>query len=123
MLTGPTVNRNLTYTVVSVAVLMLGLLLWGSRPDAAADVPKPVTHTVTIEGTGFQPAMLTVKAGDSVVWVNKDPFPHTAVSKDAGLDSKEIGAGASWKFVAATKGEFPYICTLHQTMKGVLRVQ
>jgi len=108
---------------LAAAAAALSLLSCSGQRSAAADVPPPVTHTVTIEAVQFVPPALTVKAGDTIVWVNKDPFPHTAVSKDAGLDSKEIGAGASWKFVAATKGEFPYICTLHPTMKGVLRVQ
>jgi len=49
-------------------------------PAAAADAPKAATHSVAIDGTNFQPAMLTVKVGDSVTWVNKDPFPHTVTS-------------------------------------------
>ena len=108
---------------LAAAAAALSLLSCSGQRSAVADAPPAVTHTVTIEAVQFVPPALTVKAGDTIVWVNKDPFPHTAVSKDAGLDSKEIGAGASWKFVAATKGEFPYICTLHPTMKGVLRVQ
>ena len=58
-----------------------------------------------------------------MVWVNKDPFPHTATSKAGGFDSGEIAAAKSWKFVAAKTGEFEYICTLHPTMKGKLRVE
>ena len=115
-------NRNMAYTVVSVAVVALGLLLLG-RPDVAADVPKPVTHTVTIEGTGFQPAMLTVKAGDSVVWVNKDPFPHTATSGTGGFDSDAILPDKSWTYIPMTKGEFAYICAFHPTMTATLQVK
>jgi plastocyanin len=123
MLTGALVKRNRASIAVSVAVAALGLLLWGSRPDATADIPKPATHTVTMEATGFQPAILTVKAGDSVVWVNKDPFPHTATSGTGGFDSDVILPDKSWTYTPTTKGEFAYICTLHLTMKGVLRVE
>ena len=84
---------------------------------------KPKTHTVVIEGTTFAPASLTVAAGDSVEWLNKDPFPHTATSKAGGFDSQVIAADESWKYVPRTQGDFPYICTLHMTMKGVLRVK
>jgi plastocyanin len=78
---------------------------------------------VTIDGTRFTPDTLTVKAGDSVVWVNKDPFPHTATSRAGGFDSDEIAPGGSWTHRFRKKGEFPYICTLHRTMKATLRVE
>jgi plastocyanin len=93
-----------------------------SRGQAAA-TPQPVTHTITMENMQFQPATLTVKAGDSVVWVNKDMFAHTATSKSDAFDSGQIAAGASWTFRTATIGEFPYVCALHPTMGGTLRVE
>jgi plastocyanin len=117
------VNTNRTYSVVPLVVAALGLLSWSSSPGAAADAPKPATHTVTIEGTSFQPAMLTVKAGDSIVWVNKDPFPHTATSEAGGFDSLAIQPDKSWTYTPKTKGTFAYICTLHPTMKATLRVE
>ena len=90
---------------------------------APAAPSKRTVHTVTIEGTRFVPDVLVVKPGDSIVWVNKDPFTHTVTSRDGGFDSKQINEGRSWKYVAARKGEFPYVCTLHPTMKGTLRVE
>lgn len=102
----------------------LGLLSCGSEPGAAADKPAPSTHTVTIEAVAYSPATVTVNVGDKVVWVNKDPFPHTATSQAAGFDSKDIGASdASWTYTATKPGEFSYLCTLHPTMTGVLRVK
>jgi plastocyanin len=117
------VDTKLAYRVVPFVVAALGLLSWSSSPGAAADAPTPVTHTVTIEGMSFQPAMLTVKAGDSVVWVNKDWFPHTATSEAGGFDSGAIPPDQSWTYTPKTKGEFPYVCTLHLPMKGMLRVE
>ena len=84
---------------------------------------KPTIHTVTIDGTRFSPEALTVSSGDTIVWVNKDLIPHTATSKAGGFDSQIIATGKSWKYVAAKKGRFPYICTFHPTMKGTLRVK
>ena len=89
---------------------------------AAAAATKPASHTVVIEGTRFDPATLDIRAGDTIVWVNKDPFPHTATSKMGGFDSHEIAAGASWKYTAKRKGVFPYVCTFHPTMKATLKV-
>lgn len=99
------------------------LLLALALPCAAHAAARPAVHTVVIEGMQFVPAELTVNAGDTVVWKNKDAFPHTATSSGKGFDSKAIAAGRSWKFVAAKRGAFPYLCTLHRTMKGALTVK
>jgi plastocyanin len=49
-------------------------------------------------------------------------FPHTVTSTADAFDSHQIDAGKSWKFRAAAAGEFPYVCSLHPTMQGMLRV-
>ena len=102
------------------ALAALGLIVIGGRPSAAA----PATHKVTIDGASFQPQTLTVKVGDVVEWLNKDPYPHTATctAKTGGFDSKEIAPDKSWRYTAKQVGEFPYVCTLHTTMKGTLKV-
>jgi plastocyanin len=95
-------------------------VLLGIGSSIAAPAPKPATHRVVMEAVSFQPEVLTVRAGDSVVWVNKDPFPHTATAK--GFDSKVILPEKSWKHTPKATGEFPYVCILHPTMKATLRV-
>ena len=70
----------------------------------------------------YEPETVTVKRGETVAWVNKDPFPHTVTAKGA-FDSREIAAGKTWKFTPRKAGEYAYICTLHPTMKGTLIVQ
>jgi plastocyanin len=89
----------------------------------AVDQRKPKTHTVTIEGMRFQPEMLTVERGDTIVWVNKDLVPHTATSKAGNFDSKLIEADKSWKYTVGNKGDFAYICTFHPTMNAMLQVE
>ncbi len=108
--------------VAAVAGLLVSLSCGGAT-DKAAVAPPPKTHTVVIELVKFQTEKLTVNAGDSVVWVNKDVFPHTVVSKTGGFDSREIASGASWTFTPKTAGEFPYVCTLHPVMTAVLVVK
>ena len=51
---------------VAIVTLVCGSLVASQGTNA------PATHTVVMEGTGFQPADLKVAAGDTVVWVNKD---------------------------------------------------
>ncbi|HEX5474643.1 MAG TPA: cupredoxin family copper-binding protein [Vicinamibacterales bacterium] len=106
--------------VLSAATVLL--VLAGPGRGVAARVPAPATYTVTMDSSRFEPAVLTVHAGDTVVWVNKDFITHTATAKGH-FDSGKIAEGHSWSYVARTKGTFPYICTLHPDMKGTLRVQ
>jgi plastocyanin len=102
-------------------LLAAGFLAFSSGVPAATREAK--THTVTIEGMRFEPAALTIRSGDSVVWVNKDMFPHTATSKAGGFDSEQIAASASWRHTFTKKGEFSYVCTLHPTMTAALKVR
>lgn len=101
-----------------MVVLVLGL--------AAAAGPAartPVTHTVTIDATSFQPARLTMRPGDRVVWVNRDLLAHTATSRAGGFDSQVIPAGKSWATTLSTTGRFDYRCVLHPAMTGVIEVR
>ena len=75
----------------------------------------------------FEPATLTVDAGDIVEWQNDDILPHTATAdgegQKAAFDSGTIQTGAAWRFVARNKGRYNYTCTLHPNMDGKLIVQ
>jgi plastocyanin len=107
-------------TATFAAVLSLTLVTIGL---AASERATPQTHTVIMEGMRFQPEALTVAVGDTIVWVNKDMVPHTATSDAGGFDSKDIGGGLSWTYTASSKGDFPYLCTFHPSMKAVLHVK
>lgn len=109
--------------ISAAAILSLVLCGTGAGAAAGASAPKPITHAVAIDGTSFQPAMLTVHLGDTIVWTNKDPFPHTVTSKAGGFESGAITPGKSWKITPTKKGDFDYICSFHTTMKATLRVQ
>ena len=80
------------------------------------------THVVTLEGMKFEPAVLTVKRGDTVVWKNKDMVPHTATAAGH-FDSRNIAAGHSWTWKAGAAGALDYVCTYHPGMKGKVVVQ
>jgi plastocyanin len=108
--------------VLSVALVFV--LAWlNTGYSAAATAKKHVTHTVVIEGTKFEPATLTVRRGESIVWRNKDPFPHTVTELRGSFDSHSIAADRSWKYVPRKMGTFSYRCTLHPTMTATLIVE
>jgi plastocyanin len=98
------------------------MALYSIGPSAAAGASKPATHTVTIDASRFEPEVLKVRAGDTVVWVNKDIVAHTATSQLGGFDSGMIVPGKSWTYRVRQTGEVAYICAYHPTMKATLRV-
>ena len=97
---------------------LLLLLLAAALPFAV----RAETHTITIEGMKFSPATVTVKAGDRIVWNNKDVVPHTATAKGA-FDSGSIAVGKSWSHAAPKPGKYDYVCTFHPGMKATLVVK
>ena len=103
--------------VASFCAIALALAVTGS------EAARVTVHAVTIDGFGFHPPSITVKQGDTIVWRNTDPVPHTATAKDAGLDSRDIAANGSYRFTANKKGRFTYICTLHPQMKAIVKVR
>ncbi len=88
----------------------------------SAGEPAPA-HAVTIEGVQFNPAKLTVHRGDTIVWTNKDLFPHTVTAQGGAFDSHDIAPNASWSYRAVKSGEFAYTCRYHPTMTGQISVQ
>ena len=84
---------------------------------------SPTTYTVVIEQMRFNPPALTVRRGDHVTWVNKDLFPHTASANSKAFDSRSIAPDASWTYVAGQPGSYPYRCSFHPAMGGLLTVR
>ncbi|MGE5469698.1 MAG: cupredoxin domain-containing protein [Bacteroidota bacterium] len=105
-----------------MAALLAGAAVVLPLAAKGREVAKISAPTVVIEGTTYEPQTLTVKRGETVVWINRDPFPHTVTAAGV-FDSRPIAAGRSWKYEARRRGEFPYLCTLHPNMKGILRVE
>ena len=105
-----------------LAVLGSSLLAVAMIADRAI-AAEPATHTVTIENMQFDPAELSVKRGERVVWVNKDLFPHTVTADGKAFDSGDIAAGESWTYIATAPGSYAYTCTYHPSMKGTLSVK
>src|SRR4051812_22271837 len=92
-----------------------------SAPTAAQASNSGATiHTITISGFKYQPAELTIKVGDTVVWKNLDSMPHNAVANDKSFDFGKLKTGETGKFTADanSKGTHDYICTYHPNMKA-----
>jgi plastocyanin len=80
------------------------------------------TYTVVIDNMQFSPATLRLRPGDQVVWINKDPVPHTVTAAGA-FDSGSLAPGKSWQITMSKRGRYAYHCNFHPIMKAVLVVE
>ena len=78
---------------------------------------------VGIHGNTFDPATLTIQAGQHVHFSNHDGVSHTATSDTGAFDTGNIAGGASGSAEFESAGTFPYHCKIHPTMKGTIIVQ
>jgi plastocyanin len=89
-------------------------------PTPAAPLPE---KAITITNFAFSPATITVPAGTTVRWINKDTVVHTSTSDKPGWDSGIINPGASYTRRFDKPGTYAYHCTPHPFMVGKVVVQ
>ena len=85
-------------------------------------------HQVMIENMKFNPEVVEIEKGDTVMWINKDIVPHTATAEaPAGkkplFDSGALLSNSSFRYKPKAAGEITYQCLYHPTMKGRLHIK
>ena len=79
---------------------------------------------VSIDNFTFTPQSMTVKAGTTVTWTNKDDIPHgVAWTNNAFAKSNALDTDDSYSLTFTTPGTYQYFCYLHPHMVGTLVVQ
>jgi len=98
------------------------------EPDSTATnfIPAhpagPELHVIEIKDMKFQPENLSVKRGDTVLWINRDMVTHCVTEeKTKAWTSSNIAPGASWKMIIKTNAD--YFCAIHQVMKGKITAE
>jgi plastocyanin len=104
-------------------IALSAVLLSGTR--AASDTrPAAPAAEVKIDNFSFSPAELTVTAGTTVKWTNRDDIPHTVVSEDkTTFKSKALDTDESFSFTFAKPGTYSYFCSVHPKMTAKIVVQ
>lgn len=90
--------------------------------NPVADANAPAVLHVVMKNMKFSPATIEIKKGDTVEWTNQDITPHTATAIPL-FDSGSLASDKSWKHTFTETGSFPYGCTFHPDMKGVVIVK
>jgi plastocyanin len=95
-------------------VLALALTVFAVPAHAA-------TIQIVMQDLVFAPAEVTAKVGDSIEWVNKDVFAHTATARNGDFDVN-LPAKKTVTSVLTKAGTVEYYCRFHPNMKAVLKI-
>jgi YVTN family beta-propeller protein len=79
-------------------------------------------NTVLIGGMAFNIPSITIKAGQTITWVNKDTITHTVTFDQGGWDSGPLDPGKSYTLTLSTPGQYSYHCSIHPFMTGKVTV-
>ena len=90
--------------------------MYGTNNSGNTGSGTPGTNEVWIQGMAFSPATITVTAGTTITWTNKDGVAHTVTSNSALFDSGAINTNGTYSHLFSTAGTFPYYCMVHPTM-------
>ena len=102
----------------------VGSVLAGGVLFARAQTPAAAAAAVGIDNFTFTPQTLTVKAGTTVTWTNKDDIPHgIAATNNAFTRSKALDTDDSFSFTFTTPGTYQYFCYIHPHMTGTIVVE
>ena len=98
-----------------VFTIVAGLVSGASISALAA------TLQITMVNLEIAPADISAKVGDTIEWVNKDVFAHTATAKNGDWDVM-LPPRKSGSLVLKKAGIFEYYCRFHPNMKATLTV-
>jgi plastocyanin len=112
--------------VIISAITLLYIVLHNVTPASTphptpTSIPTsiPVTVAVEIKGFAFNPAIITISKGTTIVWTQKDNSSHTVtIASGAGFDSGTLGQGQTFSYTFNEIGTFNYGCSIHPSMSG-----
>lgn len=102
-------------------VALNALLMWGAA-SLAHDKPGAV-EVVKIDNFSFTPQTVTIRAGTTVTWTNKDDVPHTVVSTAKKFRSGVLDTEDQFSYTFNDAGTYDYFCSIHPHMTGKVIVQ
>jgi plastocyanin len=96
-----------------------------SNTFAAAPDNKPASEVaIKIDNFSFSPATITVPAGTTIRWTNRDDIPHTVVSDDkTTFKSKVLDTDEQFTYTFTKPGTYSYFCSIHPKMTARVVVQ
>lgn len=86
---------------------------------------RATVHNVSVSGSAFNPAIITITQGDTVRWTNFDGVTHTATSDPGSIDTWDLSLppGTNKQRQFNIVGILSYHCTPHPFMQGTVMVE
>lgn len=109
-----------TVVVLAAAGLLAGCGDDSSSGGKSSRRAAPATATIPIRGFKFVPAVVTVKAGARVTFVNRDRADHTATG--GAFDTGTLHSGDSKTLELRRPGILAYRCDFHPFMTAQVTV-
>ena len=113
--------------MISMAILAIAavvLVTTGQRSLGANPAQEGGDAAVKIDNFSFGPATLTVPAGTTVTWTNRDDVPHTVVDSDGKqFKSPVLDTDQKFSHKFDKPGTYAYYCSVHPKMTGKVVVQ
>ncbi len=81
------------------------------------------TTAIVVKDFMFNPTPVTVKAGSTVTWTNRDDEPHNVVSDTGVFKSGGMDTNESFSFKFDKPGTYHFTCSIHPRMVGTVVVQ
>lgn len=101
---------------LAASIALMALLIMHGNANAADAQVKIANFT-------FEPAVLTLKVGTTVTWVNDDDIPHLVSEKDGKFRSSALDTGDKFSQTFSTAGTVEYFCAIHPHMTGKIVVE
>ena len=111
------------FVVTAAILLTLPPAGQGQNAASAAQDAKSAPVEVKIDNFSFTPATITVPAGTTVRWTNRDDIPHTVVNDDQKFESKALDTDDQYSYTFTKPGTYGYFCSIHPKMTGKVVVQ
>jgi plastocyanin len=115
-------RRSVWILGLAAPIVIAVALLAGEGADSRATA-QPAGVEVKIDNFSFGPATITVAAGTTVTWTNRDDIPHTVVSDDKVFKSKALDTDDKFSYTFTKAGTYGYFCSIHPKMTGKVVVQ
>lgn len=122
-------SRSSFFLAIGAALLLAACSTANNGSGGGSSTGASGGTTVTLSGLAFSPTTLTVKAGTTVTFQNKDTVDHTVTNgKDGKPDAnaafdKSLPMGQSVDITFSNAGTFNVTCKIHSTMNMTVTVQ
>jgi plastocyanin len=91
---------------------------------ALASTAAGANASVDIANFAFDPPTVTINAGETVTWTNRDQAAHSAAFTSGGPKTPILTTGKSASLTFAVAGTFDYVCGIHgAAMMGTVIVR